>query len=366
MNELPSISKDMVSWDIAQKVATKISKGSKDIPLVRFQTLEDDFKELTSLAENLVGEETGLYSLLGPARAKVATRPDWVNANIASFQRLIGTISSKFEDHIKPGIGLNVSKSVAGVQVGVILGWMSTRVLGQYDLLLVEDDKPEDQDIVYYVGPNVLELEEKFALPPRQFRLWLALHEVTHRAQFTAVSWMRDHFRSLVQEGISGLAPDPNQFAAILKRLTNEIRSGKNPFADSGILGVVASNEQIEVLKKIQALMSLLEGHGDITMDRAGKEHLPEAARFSRILRQRRNQAKGVQKIMQQLLGLEAKMRQYAEGEKFIEKAELLTHPGILSYAWQGPENLPTLDEISNPKLWIERVVDRSLVQTTT
>ena len=104
-----------------------------------------------------------------------------------------------------------VSRSVAGTQVGLLLGWMSTRVLGQYDQLLIEDEHPEDQDIVYYVGPNVLALEKRFAFPPREFRLWLALHEVTHRVQFTGVPWMRAHFLSLVESTLAGVDPDPKR-----------------------------------------------------------------------------------------------------------------------------------------------------------
>src|SRR5205814_5407092 len=101
-----------------------------------------------------------------------------------------------------------MARRLAGAEVGALLGWMSTRVLGQYDLLLVESEAPEQQDIVYYVGPNVLSLEKRFAFPPREFRLWLALHEVTHRAQFTGIPWMREHFLSLVEGSLAAVDPD--------------------------------------------------------------------------------------------------------------------------------------------------------------
>ena len=100
-----------------------------------------------------------------------------------------------------------VAQKVAGAEVGALLGWMSTRVLGQYDLLVVEDESPEDQDIVYYVGPNVLALEKRFAFPPREFRLWLALHEVTHRAQFTGIPWLRTHYLGAGGRGRRGRRP---------------------------------------------------------------------------------------------------------------------------------------------------------------
>ncbi|NNN22432.1 MAG: hypothetical protein HKL80_10585, partial [Acidimicrobiales bacterium] len=248
------------------------------------------------------------------------------------------------------------SRAASGLQVGAILGWMSTRVLGQYDLLLVEDENPEDQDIVYYVGPNVVSLEERFALPPRQFRLWLALHEVTHRAQFTGVPWTRNYFQSLVEAGITGITPDPTQFMDIIKRLLGDLKEGKNPFAASGILGVIATEEQRSVFDKIQAFMSLLEGHGDVTMDRAGMTSIPDAERFSRILRQRRKNAGGITKLMMQIIGMEAKLNQYAAGERFIYKVESEAGKETMSKVWESSDNVPTLAEIAEPKLWLERV----------
>ena len=175
----------------------------------------------------------------------------------------------------------SAGRVATGTQMGLVLGWLSTRVLGQYDLLLTED-AVEDQDLVYFVGPNVVALEQLHGFEPRQFRLWLALHEVTHRCQFTAIPWMRDYFVSLVEEGIGSLEPDPSRFAEALRRMTEEIRAGRNPLRDSGALGLVATPEQLEGLHRIQALMSLLEGHGDVTMDRAGASAIPSAAQLLR------------------------------------------------------------------------------------
>jgi coenzyme F420 biosynthesis associated uncharacterized protein len=237
----------------------------------------------------------------------------------------------------------------------VVLGWLSTRVLGQYDLLLTEE-ATDDQDLVYFVGPNVVALERQHGFEPREFRLWLALHEVTHRCQFTAIPWMRDYFVSLVEEGIGSLDPDPGRLAASLRRMTDEIRAGRNPLDDNGALGLVATPEQLEGLHRVQALMSLLEGHGDVTMDRAGAADIPSAAHFSRVLRARRKQAHGLSRLLQQLIGIEAKLRQYEEGERFIAAVEESGGTALLDNAWRGPEWLPSLEEIRDPALWIARV----------
>jgi coenzyme F420 biosynthesis associated uncharacterized protein len=244
---------------------------------------------------------------------------------------------------------------VAGTQVGLLLGWMSTRVLGQYDQLIIEDEHPEDQDIVYYVGPNILALEKRFAFPPREFRLWLALHEVTHRMQFTGVPWMGSYFLSLVESTLAGVDPDPRRLMDALRRAAEQVRSGQNPFDDGGLLVLLAGPEQYEAIQKVTGLMSLLEGHGDVTMDRAGADRIPSAERFSRVLRQRRRQ-RGPAKVFSTLIGLDAKLRQYEEGERFIAAVEAEGGSELLNQAWNGPLWLPTMAEIRDPALWTARI----------
>jgi coenzyme F420 biosynthesis associated uncharacterized protein len=243
---------------------------------------------------------------------------------------------------------------LSGAEVGLVLGWMSTRVLGQYDQLLIEEERPEDQDMVYYVGPNIVSLERKYGFPPREFRLWLALHEVTHRAQFTGVPWMRGHFLSLVERTLSAIDPDPKQLLEALRRTAGAIRSGQNPLEEGGLVTLIASPEQYQAIQEIGGLMSLLEGHGDITMDRAGAERIPSARRFSSVLRQRRQQ-RGLTKILSILIGLDAKLRQYEQGERFIEAVEGAGGKGLLDKVWEGPGWLPSWPEIRAPQSWIAR-----------
>ena len=226
---------------------------------------------------------------------------------------------------------------------------MSTRVLGQYDLLLIEDEKPEDQDIVYYVGPNVLALEKRFAFPPAEFRLWLALHEVTHRAQFTGIPWMRHYFVGLVEESLGAIDPDPKRFVEALRRAVDEFRAGNNPLAEGGLVGLFAGPEQKAVFNKVQGLMSLLEGHGDVTMDRAGADRIPSAERFSRVLRERRGSTRGVAKLIQKTIGLEAKMRQYEAGEQFIAAVEAAGGTALLDQRVGGRSGCRHSKRSANP-----------------
>jgi coenzyme F420 biosynthesis associated uncharacterized protein len=355
-----------VDWALAERVAIRVARRST--PLIDPATnnrLERDFREATPVAEDLVEKATGLRSLAGPATAMVTDRAGWIRANIASFQRLLGPLFERAAGSggvmaALPGSLGGMTRAVAGAELGAVLGWMSTRVLGQYDVLFTEDaDAPGD--VVYFVGPNIVSLERRHGFPPGEFRLWIAIHELTHRAQFTGVPWMREHFLGLVDKGVSFAATDPKVLMAALARVAGEIRAGRNPIAESGLVGALATPEQAETLRSIQALMSLLEGDGDVTMNTAAAEAIPGAKRFAATLQSRRDSVRGTAKFVQQLIGLEAKMRQYRDGERFCEAVLAAGGPQLFSLVWESPDHLPSMDEVRDPAGWIDRVGGRRL-----
>ena len=346
----------VIDWDLAERVAVRFSGREPFADSYHYDALAPDFAELTAIAEDRVATTTGLVSTSGPARPRVVDRPAWIAANLASFQRLLRPLTDKLGERMGAGPLAPVTQKIAGAEVGALLGWMSTRVLGQYDLLVVEDEDLENQDIVYYVGPNVLALEKRFAFPPREFRLWLALHEVTHRAQFTGIPWLRTHYLGLVDEVVGAVDPDPKRFIAAMARVADDLREGRKPLDGGGLAAVLANPEQRLALDRVAGLMSLLEGHGDVTMDRAGADQIPSADRFGRVLRQRRQQTNGLARLLQRLMGLEAKLAQYEQGEKFIEAIEAVGGPTALDTVWEDPERLPTLAEIRDPAGWLARI----------
>lgn len=356
---------NLVDWSLAAKVANKVAGSDPFARSYHYQSLPSDFQEFTAQAEELVAQATGLRAISGVARAQVVDRPDWVDANIRSFQRLLRPLIDKLDSNLASGSLSPITRRFTAFEVGLLLGWMSTRVLGQYDLLVIEDESPEDQDLVYYVGPNVLALEKKFAFPPREFRLWIALHEVTHRAQFTGVPWMRPHFLSLVRQVVDSVDPDPKRFVEALKRVVGDLQEGRNPLAEGGLPHLLASPKQQNVLDQIAGLMSLLEGHGDVTMDRAGSSLIPSAGRFGAVLHARRQKG-GAGQWIQRLIGLEAKMNQYQQGEAFIEAVEAEGGDTLFSQVWQDSANLPTIGEIREPHLWINRISPAGLLTRTT
>jgi coenzyme F420 biosynthesis associated uncharacterized protein len=347
---------DPIAWDTAERVAIRVAGREPLAESYHYASLEPDFREFTAEAEALVEAETGLKSLAGPARARVTDRAGWVRANLKSFQRLLRPLTTRLGDRMGNTKVAPVGRQIAGAEVGALLGWMSTRVLGQYDMLVVENENPDDQDLVYYVGPNVLALEKRYGFPPREFRLWIALHEVTHRMQFTGVPWLRPYFLSLVDTTLSSFDPDPKRMIDGLKRAVAEARAGRNPLDEGGIVTVLATPEQQATIQRIGGLMSVLEGHGDLVMDRAATDRVPSAERFATVLHDRR-QATGAAKAVRKLIGLEAKLRQYEEGERFLEALEDAGDASI-DMLWKGPEYLPDLGEIRDPQRWLSRVAE--------
>jgi coenzyme F420 biosynthesis associated uncharacterized protein len=256
-----------------------------------------------------------------------------------------------------------IGRAVSGTELGLLLGWFAQRVLGQYDVLVPDADADADgddgagvdTDAVYYVGANVLALEKRFAFRPRDFRLWIAIHEVTHRAQFLGVPWMRDYFLGLVHGVLGSVDADPRKVVAALVRAAEELRRGRNPLDDGGIVALIATPEHRGAIANVQALMSVLEGHGNRVMNELGRAHVAGQERMARVLQSRRR-SQGVSGLLSKLLGLESKMRQYEVGEAFVAAIEREAGPRALDPAWQRPENLPTLAELDAPTAWLARV----------
>jgi coenzyme F420 biosynthesis associated uncharacterized protein len=285
----------------------------------------------------------------------VVDRGDWVKANIASYRRLLRPVLQRLDERMTGPVAL-VSGKVAGAELGALLGWMSSRVLGQYDLLVLEEEDPHEQDLVYFVGPNILGLEKRHSFPPEQFRMWVALHEVTHRTQFTGVPWLREHFLSLVAAMLAEADPDPTRVFTAFGRLAEGVRTRSNPLDDGGISALFASDAQLAVMDDMGGLMSLLEGHGDVTMDRAALDRVPQADRFAKVLRARRKEMGLATRLLTRLIGLEAKLNQYEQGEAFIAAVEARSGPELLNRAFEQPANLPSRAEIIDPDAWMARI----------
>jgi coenzyme F420 biosynthesis associated uncharacterized protein len=343
-----------INWSLAAPVATRMAGTYPLADTYHSAQLQSTLPEIVKRAAVMVTAETGL-STPGDPDVMVVSRADWAKRNLATFSHLLAPLESKIAEKLEEsgskGAPAIVARQVIAIETGALLGFLARRVLGQYELVLPTGDKG---DVVAVVGANVLALERQQQLKPADFRFWIALHEATHRAQFVGVPWIRNYFLSLVTELVGSAAPTPGRIGRLVAEVVDAGRHGRPLIDDTGLLGLLATPEQRQTIDRVQALMSLLEGHGHVVMDRIGGRILTTQARMSSILKARRADPRTA--AFFRLTGMEMKMRQYEMGEKFIAGVEKEAGWSALDKAWLGPEWLPTLPEIEQPTQWLQRV----------
>lgn len=339
-----------VDWDTAGQIAQRFSGEYPLAGTYHERRFELQAPGLVARASDMVSIETGL-ELPGVPDVGVISRADWVDTNIKSFGKLLEPLEEKLAD--KDGFGASIAGRVMGAELGAVLGFMSKRVLGQYELVLPTGDDGRG-DTVLFVGANIMAMERQYEFRPSSFRFWVALHESAHRAQFMGVPWLRDYFLSLVERLVDSSATESGRIGRIATDVRSAIATGGDALGDAGLVGLLASPDQREVLDEVQALMSLLEGHGHVVMDRIGEREIVDVNRMSNVLKARRKDPKSA--AFMKLIGIEMKMKQYEAGASFITQVERQASWDALSAAWESPETLPTLAEIDDASIWLDRM----------
>lgn len=344
---------EVVAWDWARRAAALVASqlpGPRDQDL-QLAPVSEDLRAAVADAAPWVSESSGIQDWQGNATPVVLDRIGWVEVNITAFQILMEPMLEKLEERLSASPLAPLSRVVAGVQIGGLLGWLSGRVLGQYDV--TQDNEP---GTIYFVGNNLISLESRYGFAPDEFRRWVAVHELAHAAQFDGVGWLRPYFLGEVRSMVSSFELDPRVALARVAEAMRRILEGDKGWRDMGLVGLVATSEQLALARRLQALMSLLEGHADVVMEKASAGRISGAERFKEILRRRRRAPEGLARLIQRALGIDAKTRQYEEGERFLKEAEALVGAAGLSRLWHGPENLPSPDELADPARWVARV----------
>ena len=339
-----------VDWETAGRVARRFSGEYPLAGTYHERRFELQAPGLVARASEMVSAETGL-ELSGTPVVGVISRDEWVDTNIASFGALLEPLEKKLA--ATDGVGLSIAGRIMGAELGAVLGFMSKRVLGQYELVLPTSDGDQG-DTVLFVGANIMAMERQHEFRPSSFRFWVALHECAHRAQFTGVPWLREYFLSLVERLIDSSEPEKGRLARISSEFLYAEGTGIDRLGDAGLVGLLASPDQRDVLNEVQALMSLLEGHGHVVMDRLGEREIVDVQRMSNVLKARRKDPKTA--AFMKLIGIEMKMKQYEAGAAFISQVEEEASWDTLSMAWESPDSLPTLDEIDDASLWLTRM----------
>ena len=330
--------------------------------------LRRDLAEAVPRSEELVAAASGIPAP-PPVKWGVVDRGAWAEANIAGLSALIGPLTQRVGERLdKLPLPVRLAqRGIVSAEVGLLLGYVSRRVLGQYDLLVPEVDPGarrararrggiERGTVLYFVGPNMVQTAGKLDFVPREFSLWVALHEVTHRFQFAGVPWLRSHFFGLVETYMGSLDVDARGLAARLAGAAREVRARSLPADQRHPMFLLASPEQRGTLEKLQALMTVVEGHGNFVMDHVGSQVIPSFQRMRDAFERRRQQPGPVQRAFNHLIGLEMKMRQYERGQRFCEEVYRREGAPGVARLWASADELPTLTELREPESWLRRV----------
>jgi coenzyme F420 biosynthesis associated uncharacterized protein len=338
----------LADWDTALQLGRKVAGPGTPVPPAGRARMREDFAELVPFAESLITDFTSMSVHGFRSRAWVMSRRDWIRANLGGLQRLLEPLAERLLK--AQGNRSEVRRKAMGVQAGVLMGYVARRVLGQYDVFL----PPDDEGLLYFVGPNVAEVETRFALPPRDFRLWVAIHEVSHRVQFGSATWLRGYLASQVDSYLGTVSLDSKEFVSQLRRAAEEVRGGTD-LRGMGALTLILTPEQREVFVRMQGVMSLLEGHASYVMNEVARDHVRDVDRMRRSLSARRRSG-GVERGFQKAIGFDQKVKQYDAGERFV--GEVVARVGMAGFnlVWDRPDNLPSVEEIADPHAWVERV----------
>jgi coenzyme F420 biosynthesis associated uncharacterized protein len=342
----------MIDWDLAVRVGSRlVGEG----PHVSRSEATEAVAELRAGAERstpLVREYTGLVASDRTAPVLVVDRPGWVQANADGFATVISPLIDKLQEKKGEPSPLTeaIGSRVTGVELGAMLGFLGSKVLGQFDPF---HDKPGEQGRMLLVAPNIVHTERELDADPHDFRLWVCLHEETHRVQFTAVPWMTDHLRSEMDSILGAVQTDPAALLSDAVRRVGDLVSGKS---DGSLLDLFSSPEQKVVIERVTGVMSLLEGHADVVMDGVGPEVIPSVEDIRRKFTQRRKGVGALDRLLRRLLGLDQKMAQYRDGAVFVRAVVDKVGMEGFNAVWAEPANLPTKKEILDPSVWVARV----------
>jgi coenzyme F420 biosynthesis associated uncharacterized protein len=348
---LGSYAARLADWDVAVRTARSISGSGPKVSHAERALMREQLTEHVERAEELVADHTGITVGGFRSRAWVMGRGDWTRQNLKGLQRAIEPLARRIAER-RPSTTTEkhtIARKALGVQVGGLLGYVSRRVMGQVDVFL----PPDDDGLIYFIGPNLVEVERTFSLSPADFRLWVAIHEVTHRVQFSGAPWLRAEMMRMIDAYLQSVQLETKELMEQLGRAVEELRPGGG--SPGGILRMLTP-EQRELFHRTQAVMSLLEGHASYVMNAVAKDVVEDLPRLQAALARRRAVG-GFEKRLQRVIGFDQKVAQYDAGERFVGSViERIGMPGF-NLVWSEPGNMPRPGEIEEPDRWIARVV---------
>jgi coenzyme F420 biosynthesis associated uncharacterized protein len=343
----------MVDWTLARQVA-RFAAGNGSGP-----TLDSpDFASRVGATERVLSDYTGLSAVEPIPAPETVSRGDWAEVNVRSMADMLEPVTERLGKRFT-GAGafagpLQIAAgATVAAEIGLVVGYMSQRVLGQYELSLLETDRPAR---LLFVEPNLARAIRDLDVDSDSFLSWIVLHELTHVLQFSGVPWLRDHLGSLMKSylatvevriergGAGGLPSLPSP-----ARLLESFREG-------GLIALVQTREQRAIMDRVQAAMSVIEGYSEHVMDAVGESVLPAYEGLRAAMERRRSSRSAPERVLQRLLGFEMKMRQYEQGKRFCDAVVSGHGIAVLNRVWESPAALPSPAELRHPETWVARI----------
>ncbi|WP_104181130.1 zinc-dependent metalloprotease [Arthrobacter sp. B0490] len=369
-NESATPRPQLVNWDVAASTAASLTPAG---PTMKPADIARAVQNMRELADASVGHVHAISRLdaardLRDSELLIVDRASWSKANSQSFRTLmepaLDQLASSRPEVLKSA-SLVLGGTVTGAQLGAILAFLSSKVLGQYDPFVPSRNGQGGR--LMLVAPNIISVERELNVDPSDFRLWVCLHEQTHRVQFAAAPWLKDHMTGHIGELTSGLVDKADSLSdrlgAAVKNITaakararGEGTAADTPSQDMGVLSILQDPDDKARLSHLTAVMSLLEGHANVVMDGVDGSIVPSVKTIRRRFNARGKSRGPLEKVIRQLLGLDAKMRQYSDGSKFVRRVVSQTGMEGFNAVWESASHLPTEQEIHAPDEWIDRM----------
>lgn len=359
----------MIDWNVATSTAIRWVRPGPQVSLSEARRVVAELRGQALAVAEPVREVTGLPGDDDGGQVTIVDRPGWIRANISGFQVVLDPLV----DHMReigaapsPGSVLTaVGARVTGMQAGLILSYLASRVLGQYELFLPPDPDRPAQDAplgrLTLVAPNILMVERELGVNPSDFRRWVCLHEETHRTQFTSVPWLRPYVQELMSDFLLASDLDPASILSRIRSAADAVSGAMRGGEGESLIEAIQTPRQREILDRLTAVMTLVEGHGDYVMDAVGPTVVPSVAEIRAKFNARRSGGNRGEQVIRRILGIDLKMRQYQQGQAFVRAVVDDAGMETFNLVWTSPQTLPTKEELLSPVRWLERVSARAI-----
>jgi coenzyme F420 biosynthesis associated uncharacterized protein len=334
----------VIDWNLAGQVARGIANLQPAGDPTPFWELSEPAAE----SERLVSAYTGLEALTPLPAPEAVARPDWIDANLRGIGDVLDPVADRIGAKLGP-VG-SAAGALLAIEAGAISGFLGGRVLGQYEFPVLD---PRGPARLLFVAPNLAHAATALEADPDQLLRWVALHETTHALQFGGVPWLREHLAGIVGELLGALDVDPRGLLRMPD--LSDLRAVLEQVREQGLAFVAVGKERRAVLETAQAFMALLEGYAEHVMDAVGADLLSDLDAMRAAMDRRRTERSGLLRLLEKLIGLDMKVRQYQQGKAFCDAVVARGGIAALNRAWTGPHALPTPGELDDPVGWLAR-----------